>query len=146
VNNPQARLGGIARSRSLSPGQRSRIARHAARSRWQRRQAGILTIAEIRSMVRDALMAHLGSIKNVSAFLFGSYARGEARPDSDLDIMVVEKNIITDEFHEVWAIRMLLTDQKSIDLLVLDKRTFDRGKVVSGTVQNDVVREGVRLV
>ena len=105
-----------------------------------------MSISEIRSMVRAALVAHLGSTDDVSAFLFGSYARGEARPDSDLDIMVVEKTLRTDEFHESWAIRELLTDQKSIDLLVLDERTFEHGKDRIGTVQNDVVREGVRLV
>ena len=105
-----------------------------------------MTFAEIRTMVRDALVTHLGSTDGVSAFLFGSYARNEARPDSDLDIMVVEKNLHTDIFHETWAIRELLTDQKSIDLLVLDERTFEHGKDRIGTVQNDVVREGVRLV
>jgi len=97
-------------------------------------------------MVRKALMTHLGSTDGVSAYLFGSYARGEAQPDSDLDIMIVEKDLPADSVLETWFIRELMTDQKSIDLLVLDERTFDRGKTVIGTVQNDVAREGVRLV
>ena len=95
--------------------------------------------------LREGLAAFYGD-RLRGVYLFGSYARGEARPDSDLDIMVVEKTLRTDEFHESWAIRELLTDQKSIDLLVLDERTFEHGKDRIGTVQNDVVREGVRLV
>lgn len=105
-----------------------------------------MTLAEIRTMVRTALLTHFGSTDGVSAFLFGSYARGEARPDSDLDILVVEKTRPIDAHHEIWAIRELLTDQKSIDLLVLDKQTFDRRKNDPGTILNDVAREGVRLV
>jgi predicted nucleotidyltransferase len=142
----RAQLGGRARAQKLSANRRTTIARQAAQARWQRRQAGIMPIGEIRIMVREALIAHRGSVDGVSAFLFGSYARGEAKPDSDLDIMIVEKAPPADLFHETWSIRRLLTGQKSIDLIVLDEQTFNRRKNDNGTVQHDVAQEGVRLV
>jgi predicted nucleotidyltransferase len=103
-------------------------------------------MVEIRTMVRKALIAHRGSTEGVAAYLFGSYARGEARPDSDLDILIVEKVKPVDSRREAWAIRELLTDQKSIDLLVFDEVTFERRKNEPDTIMHDVIREGVRLV
>lgn len=105
-----------------------------------------MTIGQIEEMVRSALLAHRGTLEGVEAFLFGSYARGEAKPDSDLDILVVEEVAPRDVVHETWAIREHLTDQKCIDLLVVGKRSFEGGKTVRGSVFNDVVKEGVRLV
>lgn len=39
-----------------------------------------------------------------------------------------------------------MTDQKSIDLIVVDEEEFSLGKIIPGTVLYDVAQEGVRLV
>ena len=139
-------LGGIARAKHLSPQRRSHIARQAANARWQRRTKGILSIDQIADMVREAIIVHRGSIHGISAFLFGSYSRGEARPQSDLDILIVVQNPSPDMFRDTWAIREHMTDQKSIDLIVVDEEEFSLGKIIPGTVLYDVAQEGVRLV
>jgi predicted nucleotidyltransferase len=137
----RSRLGGLARSRALAPEARSRIARRAARARWARRAAGVLQISEIRALVKQAL-AEL----DAKAFLFGSYARGEATVDSDIDIMVIKKRPVENWLTETAALRRRMRFGKSLDLVVEDEASFARWKREYGTVQYEVFREGIRLV
>lgn len=137
----RSRLGGLARSRALAPEERSRIARRAARARWARTRAGVLRIPEIRALVRQAL----GSLE-ATAFLFGSYARGEATPASDVDIMVIQKKPVENWLAETAALRKRMRFAKSLDLVVDDEASFARWKRERGTIQHEVAREGIRLV
>jgi predicted nucleotidyltransferase len=137
----RSRLGGIARSRALAPNERSRIARVAAKARWARRKAGVLQISEIRTLVKTAL----GDL-DAKAFLFGSYARGEATPDSDIDLMVIKKAPVENWLTETAALRRRMRFGKSLDLVVEDESSFARWKRAYGTIQYEVAREGIRLV
>jgi predicted nucleotidyltransferase len=137
----RSRLGGLARSRALAPAERSRIARRAAQARWARHKAGVLQISEIRALVKKALAGI-----DAKVFLFGSYARGEATPDSDLDIMVIKKQPVQNWLTETAALRRLMRFGKSLDLVVEDEASFAKWKSEYGTIQHEVSREGVRLV
>jgi predicted nucleotidyltransferase len=141
VGMERSRLGGIARSRALAPKERSRIARAAAKARWARREAGVLQISEIRALVKQAL----GNL-DAKAFLFGSYARGEATPDSDIDLMVIKKAPVENWLAETAALRRRMRFGKSLDLVVEDAASFARWKREYGTIQHEVAREGIRLV
>jgi predicted nucleotidyltransferase len=132
--------GGFARARSLSPVARSRIARKAARARWASPGRGILTIPQIRKTVREALAG-----RDAKAFLFGSYARGEANSRSDVDILVIEKTMPADWLGEVAELQDAMDFDKDVDLVVLDDALFDEWKDAYGTVQHAVAQEGVRL-
>ena len=136
-----SRLGGIARSKSLSPEARSHIARKAALTRWSKGNREILSRGEIRRQV-----ARMLEDREAQAFLFGSYARGQARPKSDVDIMVVEKTLRYPRLREIYLLRARLKIDKDVDLLVIDEENFNTWKNSPGTVQNEVYREGVRLV
>jgi uncharacterized protein len=136
----RARLGGLARSRSLSPEKRSRIARRAATARWARQQ-GVLQVSQIRAVVKAAV-AKL----DARVYLFGSYASGQATPDSDVDIMVIQKKPIRNWVAETAALRRLMQLGKSLDLVVEDEASFVHWKDEYGTVQYEVARKGVRLV
>jgi len=134
-------LGGLARSRALAPRERSRIARRAAEARWARRKAGVLPISEIRALVKKAL----GDL-DAKAFLFGSYARGEARPESDIDIMVIQKKPVANWLAATAALRRRMRFGRSLDLVVEDEASFARWKSEYGTIQHEVSREGIRIV
>jgi predicted nucleotidyltransferase len=135
-----SREGGLARARALSAERRSEIARTAARARWR---GGILSFSEIQRQVADSLRG-----RKVEAYLFGSYSRGQATPLSDVDIMVLFKDPgeRADLVTEAGRLRHSLDFGRPVDLLVEDIDFFDEWKTVEGTVQNTVLREGVRLV
>lgn len=48
----------------------------------------IYTFEEIKSISKSIFEKY----KIKKAYIFGSYARGEAKPDSDIDIMIVKEN------------------------------------------------------
>jgi Nucleotidyltransferase domain. len=100
-----------------------------------------LQISEIRVLVKKALVD-----RDAKAFLFGSYARGEATPHSDVDILVVEKTQVNDWLAETADLRRRMPFDKNLDLIVIDKDSFDQWRNEYGTVQHEVSREGVRLV
>lgn len=125
--------------------QRSRLARRAATARWFRRGKGLLTLSQIRSATRKAL-----GTRKARAFLFGSYARGDATVRSDLDIMIVVELLPKDELHENAVINGGLHShlplKKEIDLILTDEATFKHWKNQRGCVQHEVFRTGIRLV
>jgi predicted nucleotidyltransferase len=102
-------------SRVLSPGQRSRIARRAAKARWARQQ-NVLQVSQIRTTVKAALQG-----VDARAYLFSPYASGQATADSDIDIMVVQKKPVKHWLAETSVLRRRLQFSKSLDLVVEDE-------------------------
>jgi len=136
------------RAPSFGREQRSRLARRAATARWARLGRGVLTLAEIRAVVVEAL-----GERKAKAYLFGSYARGDATARSDLDIAVIVEKMPEDLLGEMAELNSAVHEalgsiSKEIDLLLIDEKTFDEHKAKSwdGSVYNDVHREGIRLV
>ena len=75
--------------------------------------------------------------------LFGSRARGEARSDSDVDLLVVYDGPLNRREAEI-GIRRLFTPQTfSMDLVVLTSDEFERQKRVASTIGRIADREGV---
>ena len=77
--------------------------------------------------------------------LFGSYARGEASADSDIDIMVVETDV-RDRFKEMVRLnRVVDSVGVSVDLLVVSKEKFDYWRDTPGNVYFEAATEGRTL-
>jgi predicted nucleotidyltransferase len=77
--------------------------------------------------------------------LFGSHARGQAGPDSDVDLLVVLDHI-TDRRREAVALRRLLADipvAKDV-VLTTPEEIARRGELV-GTLLRPALREGIIL-
>jgi predicted nucleotidyltransferase len=78
--------------------------------------------------------------------LFGSRARGEERPDSDLDLLVIEPEVKSRRAEFV-RLREALGDLGvPIDLVVLSAEYADRRAQVRGTMVNEAMRAGRVLV
>jgi predicted nucleotidyltransferase len=167
------------RAPSFGAEQRSRLARRAATARWARLGRGVLTLAQIRAAVvealarREAKIAPGGAgippglpllppapgervVKNPrvkSAWLIGSYARGDAHARSNLNIVVVVEEMPRDVLGEIADLSSAMHEalgegvHKDIDLLLVDEKTFDEHEAESwgGSPYNDVHREGIRL-
>jgi predicted nucleotidyltransferase len=74
--------------------------------------------------------------------LFGSYARGDFGPDSDLDLLVIKNQV--DSIHtEVTRLYRALADFKiPIDIDVVRQSYVDRYGGLVGTVVRPALREG----
>ncbi|MDR1452861.1 MAG: nucleotidyltransferase domain-containing protein [Candidatus Margulisbacteria bacterium] len=79
-------------------------------------------------------------------YLFGSYAGGQPRDDSDLDIYVVVPDAETDTVELGAKIRATLYKKKTIplDLLIGRKSVFERRKAEL-SLENIIATEGIKI-
>jgi len=74
--------------------------------------------------------------------LFGSYARGDARADSDLDFMVVEPVVKGQRAESVRLRKALGSIRASIDVLVVSRQLFEAWKQIPSNVIYWAAQEG----
>jgi len=80
--------------------------------------------------------------KGSRVILFGSHARGDAGPDSDLDFLVVEPQV-QDRHAEMVRLRRALRDiDAPIDVLVFSGEDFEYWRDTPNTVIYEAAREG----
>jgi uncharacterized protein len=74
--------------------------------------------------------------------LFGSHARGEAGPDSDVDLLVVEPRV-DDGFAEIVRLQRVLAPLRlPADVVVLSEEHVRDWGDVDNTMLRDALREG----
>jgi len=77
--------------------------------------------------------------------LFGSYARGEADPGSDLDLLVVKKNV-ADPYAEMVYLRQVIGGIGiGVDILIYSEEEVARRGRVPGTLLYWALQEGKLL-
>ena len=74
--------------------------------------------------------------------LFGSYARGEAGPGSDLDLLVIEPELRSRRDEFVRLRKKLRGLDVPIDLIVVDTTYAEKWGPVRGTMVNEALRDG----
>ena len=84
----------------------------------------------------------LAARKPARVVLFGSSARGDEAPDSDLDFLVIESDV-EDRASESIRLRRALGDiGVPVDVVVLDEGLASRRAKVPGTMVHHALREG----
>jgi len=95
-----------------------------------------------KSSIEEVTAVLRANAKPIRLILFGSHARGDAGPDSDLDILVVQRNV-TDRFAEMVRLRRLLSSLRvPVDIIVLSEESFREQATVAGNYVREAVREG----
>lgn len=89
--------------------------------------------------LRDAMQAE-------QVWLFGSHARGDAGPDSDIDFLAIVRSSNLSRYRRAVHARRLLRDIRCPkDIVVLTKQEWDRELGVPSSLSSTVKREGFRL-
>lgn len=91
-----------------------------------------------------ALAAHASSPAQV--ILFGSRARGNARPDSDMDFLVIEELVVS-KVDEMVRLRDALADAEvPVDIVVVSRAEAERNAARPGSLVRRALAEGRVLV
>ena len=98
-------------------------------------------------MTNESLIAEAGrrlarAAPDARVIVFGSHARGEARRNSDLDLLVIEPEIAHRNAEFVRLRRALRGLQVAIDLVLVTDRHVEEWGHFEGTMLNDALREG----
>ena len=103
-------------------------------------------------MTDEALIAEAGrrlasAAPGAKVILFGSRARGEARPDSDLDLLVIEPDEVSKRRAETARLRRELRGlEVALDVIVVSAKDVEEWGHFDGTMLNEALSEGRVLV
>ncbi len=74
--------------------------------------------------------------------LFGSRARGDSRPDSDVDLLIIKDNIASTRAEAGRIYRALSNISLPIDVVVVRPAYVEQYKDIIGTIVRPALREG----
>ena len=89
-----------------------------------------------------ARRAAVAASSPAQVLLFGSYARGDANPDSDLDLLVIEQQVADKAMEYLKLHRAVGHLGVGVDVIVISREEFERRRQVPGTVPYWAAKEG----
>lgn len=92
--------------------------------------------------IQEAVRLLMKAARPKKIILFGSYARGEAREDSDLDFLIVEAEVKSRRKEMVRLRRVLSPLRIPVDVLVTTERIFQEWADTAGTVLCEAAQAG----
>lgn len=99
-------------------------------------------------MIDEAVIAEAGrrlaraAGESAQVILFGSHARGDARPDSDLDFLVIEPRVANRREESVRLRRELRGLGVAADVVVVSTDHVDEWGEVQSTMLHEALTEG----
>jgi len=88
----------------------------------------------------DKIVAHVDPVK---IFLFGSRARGDARPDSDYDIAVVYDGEKSKGDVELDIYKLFMHARLAMDVFILSSEELEMFKPVATTLAREITENGI---
>jgi len=102
-----------------------------------------LTITD--EILEEVVSRLVKQAKPVKIILFGSNARNEATPGSDLDLLIIEEEVYEQHDEALRLDRALRDMILPLDLVVVSEAQFNRLAQVPGTLYYRALREGRTL-
>jgi predicted nucleotidyltransferase len=102
----------------------------------------------VAAMASEAVIQNVGlrlaeaATRPATVILFGSHAQGLARADSDLDLLVVERDLADRNAEFVRLRRSLRGLDVPVDLILVSEDNVDEWRDVPGTLIHDALRDG----
>jgi predicted nucleotidyltransferase len=86
-------------------------------------------------------------LPNARVFLFGSYAAGMQKADSDLDICVVSPEFPARRMDVLHSIRDAIADKTTLplDILLFSSGEFERNSKMKPTIEYAIAQKGIQL-
>ena len=102
--------------------------------------------AEVSQTLLDEIVCRIVDVADPEKIiLFGSQARGDAGPNSDIDLLVIEKEV-DDVYEEGYRVRAALRGiDSAIDVMVRSLAYFNQYRDTLGCVIADAAAEGRTL-
>lgn len=102
-------------------------------------------------MTNESLIVEAGrrlavATDGARVIVFGSYARGEAGPESDLDLLVIEPEVSAPRAESARLRRELRDLEVALDVIVVSARQAEKWADVAGTMVNEALQTGRVLV
>ena len=94
-------------------------------------------------LIRQTLDCLAGAVPaGTRVIVFGSRARGTARPDSDIDLLIIEPEV-GDRYREMARLSTLLGRRLiPADVVVMSKRAFETERMIINTLAWNAFHEG----
>lgn len=99
----------------------------------------------IQATIEEATRRIAEASPGARIYLFGSHARGDADPRSDLDLLVVEPEVEDTAQESVRLMRILRDLRVPIDVIVVSQHYADEWRNVRGSVVHAAFAEGREL-
>lgn len=94
------------------------------------------------STIQEAVDILRKAADPVKIMLFGSYAQGRPSEDSDLDILVIEKELRTRRKEMVRLRRLLRPLRIPVDVIVVSEKVFNEWATTPGNIFYEAASEG----
>ncbi len=103
--------------------------------------------SEIKKITQQVTQLIAEGIQPKQIFLFGSYATGNEKQDSDLDIFVVTDLQNSKKIEITQKVRRLLIRKilMPVDIIVCDTKDFENKKNNRTTLEYIIATEGIKL-
>jgi len=96
--------------------------------------------------IRAHIVSAAISLHADQAWLFGSYARGEAGEDSDVDVLFVLESDLPRPKRIAHAYRVMRSWPVTKDIVVYTPEEFERWRHIEGALCHNVTTDGIRYV